>query len=98
VVYGKQKIDVQSDQTLTFAYSYYMYFHSITTALFFISVFASIELVFAAVAWKGFGENLWNTLSQILVDHEKQSSIIDDDSVDNPDELSVSGSSSDKSD
>jgi hypothetical protein len=73
-----------------------MYFHSISTALFFIFIFASIELVFATIAWKGFGEDLWHKLSQVLVDNDRQPSI-EGDTVSNSDELSVSGSISDKS-
>lgn len=48
-----------------------MYFHSILTALAFIFTFASIEFIFATVAWKGFGENIWHKLSKFLLDNER---------------------------
>lgn len=48
-----------------------MYFHSILTALGFIFTFASIEFIFATVAWKGFGENIWHKLSKFLLDNER---------------------------
>ncbi|GAN01592.1 seipin isoform X3 [Mucor ambiguus] len=50
---------------------YYMYFHSILTALAFIFTFASIEFIFATVAWKAFGENMWRTLSKFLLENER---------------------------
>ncbi|KAL7314506.1 hypothetical protein PS15m_006068 [Mucor circinelloides] len=50
---------------------YYMYFHSILTALAFICTFATIEFVFATIAWKGFGENIWRKLSKFLLESER---------------------------
>ncbi|KAL9544291.1 hypothetical protein MBANPS3_007697 [Mucor bainieri] len=50
---------------------YYMYFHSILTALAFIFTFASIEFIFATVAWKAFGENMWRKLSKFLLENER---------------------------
>ncbi|KAI8645559.1 putative adipose-regulatory protein-domain-containing protein [Parasitella parasitica] len=50
---------------------YYMYYHSIITALAFVFTFASIEFIFATAAWKGFGENIWHKLSQFLLDNER---------------------------
>lgn len=48
-----------------------MYFHSILTALAFICTFATIEFVFATIAWKGFGENIWRKLSKFLLENER---------------------------
>lgn len=31
-------------------------------------LFASIEFIFAAIAWKGFGEGLWQKLSLLMND------------------------------
>lgn len=74
-----------------------MYFHYISTALFFIFIFASIEVVFAAITWKGFGEKLWHKLSEALVDNEIHPSVEDDTVSNHSEELSVSDSMSDKS-
>ncbi|KAF7721062.1 Berardinelli-Seip congenital lipodystrophy 2 (seipin) [Apophysomyces ossiformis] len=41
---------------------YHMYHHRIPTAITFIALFAVIELIFAAIAWKSFGQNVWNKL------------------------------------
>lgn len=49
-----------------------MYFHSITTACVFIFIFASIEFIFATIAWKGFGEGLWQKLSLLMSPPEEE--------------------------
>jgi hypothetical protein len=46
---------------------YYMYFHYISTGFIFISSFAIIEFICAAITWKVFGEGLWHQL-QMMVD------------------------------
>lgn len=52
-------------------HSYYMYFHRVLTGLVFIFTFASIELIFTTIAWKGFGENMWHKLYQFLLENER---------------------------
>ncbi|KAI8882325.1 DUF1226-domain-containing protein [Backusella circina FSU 941] len=46
---------------------YYMYFYYISTGFTFVTSFAIIEFIFAAIAWKVFGEGLWHQL-QMMVD------------------------------
>lgn len=41
---------------------YFMYHRRIVTALGFIVMFIIIELICAAIAWRFFGQNLWNAL------------------------------------
>ena len=61
-----------------------MYFHSILTALAFIFTFASIEFIFATVAWKAFGENMWRKLSKLLLENERAANEgVDASSLDN---------------
>jgi hypothetical protein len=45
---------------------YYMYFHYISTGFIFITSFAIIEFIFAAITWKVFGEGLWHQLQTIV--------------------------------
>ncbi|KAI8373075.1 putative adipose-regulatory protein-domain-containing protein [Radiomyces spectabilis] len=45
---------------------YYMYYHRISTAFTFITVFAGIELIFAAIAWTLFGQALWDKLQNFF--------------------------------
>lgn len=45
---------------------YFMYHRRIVTALGFIVMFIIIELVCAAIAWRFFGQNLWNALHSAL--------------------------------
>lgn len=67
-----------------------MYFHSILTALTFIFTFASIEFIFATIAWKGFGENIWHKLSNFLLDNDRSVSdgTIEDDESSQSDQKS----------
>ncbi|KAI9481197.1 MAG: putative adipose-regulatory protein-domain-containing protein [Benjaminiella poitrasii] len=51
---------------------YYMYFHKISTGTLFMCMFASIEFICAAIAWKMFGEAMWHKLSQFIPEIEKQ--------------------------
>ncbi|KAG2201340.1 hypothetical protein INT47_001428 [Mucor saturninus] len=45
---------------------YYMYHRRITTAFIFMVLFTVIELIFASIAWKVFGQNLWEKLNQLF--------------------------------
>ncbi|ORY95628.1 putative adipose-regulatory protein-domain-containing protein [Syncephalastrum racemosum] len=45
---------------------YYMYHRRIVTALSFIVMFMVIELVCSAIAWKFFGQNVWNKLKDVM--------------------------------
>ncbi|KAI8341467.1 putative adipose-regulatory protein-domain-containing protein [Chlamydoabsidia padenii] len=45
---------------------YYMYHHRIPTATTFIVMFMLIELVFATMAWKSFGQNLWFAIRDLF--------------------------------
>ena len=40
-----------------------MYYRRVSTAFVFIVLFTMIELVFASIAWKSFGQNLWDKLN-----------------------------------
>ncbi|KAI7900841.1 putative adipose-regulatory protein-domain-containing protein [Cokeromyces recurvatus] len=51
---------------------YYMYFYRISAAVIFMCMFASIEFICAAIAWKTFGESMWYKLSQFIPEIEKQ--------------------------
>ncbi|KAI8083388.1 putative adipose-regulatory protein-domain-containing protein, partial [Gilbertella persicaria] len=52
---------------------YYMYYHRVITAVAFMFTFAGLELVFATIAWKGFGEALWHQLSDLFQENENTS-------------------------
>ncbi|KAI9316380.1 putative adipose-regulatory protein-domain-containing protein [Dichotomocladium elegans] len=45
---------------------YYMYHRRLITAIGFIAMFIGIEVICAAVAWKFFGQNMWNKLHDAL--------------------------------
>lgn len=47
-----------------------MYHRRITTAFIFIILFTVIELIFASIAWKVFGQNLWEKLNQLFTSEE----------------------------
>lgn len=43
-----------------------MYHRRITTAFIFIVLFTVIEIIFASIAWKIFGQSLWDKLNQMF--------------------------------
>ncbi|KAJ8661207.1 hypothetical protein O0I10_002956 [Lichtheimia ornata] len=45
---------------------YYMYHRRLVTAIGFVILFTVIEIICAAVAWKFFGQNLWNKVHEAL--------------------------------
>lgn len=75
-----------------------MYFHRIITGLMFIVTFSTIEFIFAAIAWKGFGERLWLKLYEFMVRQEP--AIVGDQTEDitTNEQQSTTEASSEKSD
>jgi hypothetical protein len=41
-----------------------MYYRRVSTAFVFIVLFTMIELIFASIAWKSFGKNMWDKLNE----------------------------------
>ncbi|KAI9251633.1 putative adipose-regulatory protein-domain-containing protein [Helicostylum pulchrum] len=56
---------------------YYMYHRRISTAIVFMILFTVIEVVFASIAWKVFGENLWGKLNELFAAEEIAASEVD---------------------
>lgn len=49
---------------------YYMYHRRISTAIIFMLLFTVIEIIFASIAWKVFGQNLWEKLNELFAAEE----------------------------
>ena len=47
-----------------------MYHRRVSTAFIFIVLFTIIELVFASIAWKTFGKNMWDNLHEAFATDE----------------------------
>lgn len=43
-----------------------MYHRRVATAFIFIVLFTTIEVIFASIAWRAFGENLWEKLTSVF--------------------------------
>lgn len=54
-----------------------MYHRRISTAIVFMILFTMIEIVFASIAWKVFGENLWAKLNELFAAEEIAASEVD---------------------
>ncbi|KAG0174093.1 Berardinelli-Seip congenital lipodystrophy 2 (seipin) [Apophysomyces sp. BC1034] len=61
---------------------YHMYHHRIPTAITFIAMFAVIELICAAIAWKSFGQNFWNKLHAAFEQVQGEPLDLDDEKTD----------------
>lgn len=47
-----------------------MYHRRVSTAFVFIALFTVIEIIFASLAWKAFGQNMWEKLNEAFATDE----------------------------
>ncbi|KAL0074554.1 putative adipose-regulatory protein-domain-containing protein [Phycomyces blakesleeanus] len=61
---------------------YYMYHHRVATAIVFAIMFATIEFICAVIAWRVFGQGLWNKLNDAFEQNNNGSEIEDTKTID----------------